>query len=140
MPAALDAIAQYHTAEYHAGSVTGSTSNERNQNESEMKTHAFFILMALAERDLHGSAIVREVLALTEGELRLWPATLYGTLAELVGGGWIAELEDPGDRPEGASARHRIYQLERSGRAALRAEVERLEGVVVEAKRRVAVT
>lgn len=104
-----------------------------------MKTHVFFILMALAERDLHGSAIVREVLALTEGGLRLWPATLYGTLAELVATGWIAELDDP-DRPEGVSGRHRIYRLESAGRAALRAEVERLAWVVSEARRRVAAT
>lgn len=104
-----------------------------------MRTHVFFILMALAERDLHGSGIVRDVLALTEDGLRLWPATLYGMLAELVSAGWIAELGDP-DRPEGASGRHRIYRLEPAGRAALRAEVERLEGVVAEARRRVAAT
>lgn len=105
-----------------------------------MKTHVFLILMALAERDLHGSGIVREVLALTDGGVRLWPATLYGTLAELMSAGWIVELEDPAERPEGASGRQRIYRLEPAGRAALRAEVERLEGVVAEARRRVATT
>lgn len=104
-----------------------------------MRMHVFFILMALAEQHLHGSGIVREVLALTDGGLRLWPATLYGTLADLEAHGWIAELEDP-DRPEGASGRHRIYRLEPAGRTALRAEVERLEGVVAEARRRVATT
>lgn len=105
-----------------------------------MKPHVFFIMMALAERDLHGSAVVREVLALTDGRLRLWPATLYGTLAELMASGWIAELEDSADRPEGASARHRIYRLEPAGRAALRAEVEMLADVVAEGMRRLAST
>ena len=50
---------------------------------SDMRRHWFFILLSLAERDRHGSGIVRDVLELTGGELRLWPVTLYGSLDEL---------------------------------------------------------
>ena len=50
---------------------------------ADMKRHWFFILLSLADRDRHGSGIVRDVLDLTGGELRLWPVTLYGSLDEL---------------------------------------------------------
>ena len=59
---------------------------------SDMRRHWFFILLSLAERDRHGSGIVRDVLELTDGELRLWPVTLYGSLDELREHGWIREL------------------------------------------------
>ena len=36
--------------------------------------------VSLADRDRHGSGIVRDVLDLTGGDLRLWPVTLYGSL------------------------------------------------------------
>jgi DNA-binding PadR family transcriptional regulator len=48
-----------------------------------MRRHWFFILLSLAERDRHGSGVMRDVLELTEGELKLWPVTLYGSLDEL---------------------------------------------------------
>ena len=46
-----------------------------------LKSRAFYILVALAADDRHGLGIAREVLALSDGRIRLWPATLYGTLA-----------------------------------------------------------
>lgn len=90
-----------------------------------LKTHWFHILMALAGRDLHGSGIVRDVLDQTGGEVRLWPATLYGALDELVDESLIEELT--GDRrPEGVSDRRRYYGITARGRAALRHEARRL--------------
>ena len=37
----------------------------------------FHILMAVADEDRHGYAIIQEVIARTSGEVRLSPATLY---------------------------------------------------------------
>lgn len=101
-----------------------------------MKNHWYYILLSLAGGHRHGSGIMRDVLELTDGELRLWPATLYGSLDELQERGWIEEVSDPGERPEGASERKRFYRLAELGRHELRVETERLEGVVAAARRR----
>lgn len=101
-----------------------------------MKRHWFFILLSLAERERHGSAIMRDVLDLTEGDLRLWPATLYGSLDELRERGWIDEVDEPGERPRDASERQRIYRIAGPGRRALSAELNRLERVVELARAR----
>jgi DNA-binding PadR family transcriptional regulator len=102
-----------------------------------MKQRWFHILLALADGDRHGAAITRDVLDLTGGALRLWPATLYGSLEELREAGFIEELEEP-RRPEGESGRKRFYRLTGTGRQALAREVARLEGVVTTARSRVA--
>lgn len=100
-----------------------------------MKTHWFYILLSLSDRDRHGSGIMRDVLKLTEGRLRLWPATLYGSLEELRERGWIEELA-AADRPEGASDRQRFYRITSAGRVEVSRETQRLEGVVAAARSR----
>ena len=88
-----------------------------------LKAHWFHILLALADGDQHGADIVRTVLALTHGDLRLWPVTLYATLESLVDAGFIAELSEA---PSGQSERRRYYKLTASGRRALRREADHL--------------
>lgn len=90
-----------------------------------MKRHWLHILVALAERDLHGSGIVRSVLDQTDGALRIWPVTLYGSLEEMVQEGLIRELRGS-DHPDGVSERRRYYSIEPRGLEALRREGERL--------------
>lgn len=100
-----------------------------------LSPHRFHILVALADRALHGSGVVRDVLDQTDGALRLWPATLYGMLDELQGEGLIEEVT--GDaRPEGVSERRRYYRITRAGRRVLARETERLSGLVDVAERR----
>jgi DNA-binding PadR family transcriptional regulator len=94
-----------------------------------MKIHWFHILLALSEEVRHGSGIVRAVLDQTDGELRLWPATLYGSLDELRGKGWIEEVTDEGARPEGESERKRFYRLTPAGAGALADEAARLQAL-----------
>jgi DNA-binding PadR family transcriptional regulator len=91
-----------------------------------LKAQWFHILMALSEDSLHGSGIVRAVLDQTEGKLRLWPATLYGSLEELAQLGWIEELTEEGEFPEGESRRKRIYRLTPMGARILVLEAERM--------------
>lgn len=79
----------------------------------------------LPRDDLHGSGIVRAVLEQTNGELRLWPATLYGSLEALAEEGLIRELH-PDERPKGASERRRYYGITPSGRTALAFEADRM--------------
>ena len=96
-----------------------------------------YILLSLASADRHGLAIAREVLALSEGQLRLWPAMLYGALEDLSDRGWIEELTDSRRRPPDESERKRYYRITRAGRAAAAAETDRLAGLVRVARARV---
>ena len=89
--------------------------------DETLKLHHFYILLALTDGARHGLAIARDVQAQSDGRVRLWPATLYGSLDELRERRWIDETSDPGD-----SERKRSYRLTREGRAVLIEEAERL--------------
>jgi DNA-binding PadR family transcriptional regulator len=100
-----------------------------------MRRQWFFILLSLSERVRHGSGIVRDVLELTDGAMRLWPVTLYGSLDELRQEGWIHELAEP---PEGeAPGRSRWFRITPAGRRALATELAQMEQLVRVAQRRV---
>lgn len=94
-----------------------------------LKPQWFHILLSLADRRLHGSAIVEEVLERTDGTVRLWPGTLYGSLRDMTDRGWITEVEAPDDAPTEGGKR-KFYTITREGRLALREEVERLASFV----------
>lgn len=102
-----------------------------------LKPHWFYILLALSHGDRHGLAIARDVESLSGGRVRLWPATLYGSLGDLRDRRWIEELNDPRERPPDESERRRIYRLTGAGRAALAAEAEHLTRVARIARARV---
>jgi DNA-binding PadR family transcriptional regulator len=104
--------------------------------DTPLKTAWFYILLALAGEDLHGLGIAREVRGLTDGRVRLWPATLYGAIEDLADRGWITELDEP-RRPSDESERKRYYRLTRAGRAVLTAETDRMAHVVRVARARV---
>lgn len=87
-----------------------------------MKLQWFHILLALAEGDLHGYGIQRAVLRKTDGEMRLWPATLYRSLATLADEGLIEETGPPTD--DDRDQRRQYYALTDAGRRRLDAEVE----------------
>ena len=96
---------------------------------SELKPNSFHVLLTLSDGDQHGYAIMQAVLDRTGGKVRLWPATLYGTLKKLLEEGLI---EESGDRPAAAfdDARRKYYRLTPAGRAALAAESNRLRELV----------
>jgi DNA-binding PadR family transcriptional regulator len=101
-----------------------------------LKPHWFHVLLSLADRDQHGYGIMQEVLERTGGKVRLWPATLYGTLKRLLD----AELVDESavrPPPDTDDARRRYYRLTPLGRRVLAAESQRLEDLVrvIHAKR-----
>jgi DNA-binding PadR family transcriptional regulator len=105
--------------------------------KARLKPHWYYILLALADGERHGLAIAREVLTLSDGGMRLWPAMLYGSLEELADRGWIASLEDSKRRPSDARERKHFYRLTRAGRAVVAAETERLGSLVQVARSRV---
>jgi PadR family transcriptional regulator, regulatory protein PadR len=65
--------------------------------DSRMTEQALFILASLAQGELHGYGIARDVGELSNGEIKLTAGTLYGALGRLTGDGLIAETrEEPG--------------------------------------------
>jgi len=94
-----------------------------------LKTQWFHILLSLAGGEQHGYGIMQEVLERTDGKVRLWPATLYGSIKRLIEGGLIEESDE---RPAPAldDARRRYYGLTTLGRRVLKAECERLQKLV----------
>lgn len=102
---------------------------------TRLKAHWFHILLALADRELHGTAIMEEVLDRSEGRTRLWPGKLYGALHDLAEAGLIWEVDAPDDAPTERGKR-RFYAITREGKGALRSEVERLAALVQVARAR----
>lgn len=94
-----------------------------------LKTHWFHIMLSLAGGEQHGYGIMQEVLNRTTGKVRLWPATLYGSIKRLREAGLIEE-SDERPAPELDDARRRYYRLTPFGKRVLNAECERLEELV----------
>jgi DNA-binding PadR family transcriptional regulator len=102
-----------------------------------MKPHWFFILLSVSASPRYGTAIQDDVRELSDGGVRLWPATLYGSLEELVEQGWLEEIADD-ERPERTSGRERFYRTTRAGRQALKREAARLESLASVTRTRLA--
>ena len=86
---------------------------------------AFHILVALAQGDRHGYAIMQDVAAGTGGNLKLNPGTLYTTIRRLLEQGLVIELDERPD-PEEDDERRRYYRLSELGREVAKAEAARL--------------
>lgn len=89
----------------------------------------FHILMALAEDDRHGYAIIQDVADRTDGALKLSAGTLYRSIQRLLEQGLITE---PRERPapEEDDERRRYYRITMLGTAVARAEARRLTDLV----------
>ena len=85
----------------------------------------FHILLALADDDRHGYAIMLHVEELTEGAVRLGPGTLYTSIKRMLASGMIVESELRPDA-ELDDQRRRYYRLSKLGRKVLIAETDRM--------------
>jgi len=86
---------------------------------------AFQILLSLADEDLHGYGIMRQVAEQTDGRMRLGPGTLYSSIQALLEGKLVEEVASPEDTELGRE-RRRYYRLTSAGRKLARSEAERL--------------
>ena len=82
-----------------------------------MTETGFYILLCL-RREAHGYAIVQQVEALTQGELRLSPGTLYGTLSKMEKDGLIRFLREEDKR--------KLYHITPLGEEVLSLELRRI--------------
>jgi DNA-binding PadR family transcriptional regulator len=87
---------------------------------------AFNLLVALADEELHGYALVKRLREL-EGRADLRTGTVYAALARLQDEGWVEDAEPPADQED---QRRRYYRLTAEGRKTARAEADRLAQVL----------
>jgi DNA-binding PadR family transcriptional regulator len=93
----------------------------------------FQILVALADQDRHGYAIMQDVAARTGGRMKLSPGTLYGSIKRMLDEGLIDELDER-PSPDQDDERRRYYRLTPFGRNVARAEADRLTTVLRQAR------
>jgi DNA-binding PadR family transcriptional regulator len=86
---------------------------------------AFEILLALADGEAHGYALMRAVERRTGGRMKLHPGTLYRALSRLLGSGLVEELDERPDS-QADDERRRYYRMTSLGRQVAAAEAERL--------------
>ena len=84
----------------------------------------FHVLLALADGERHGYAIMLEVAETTEGQIKMGPGTLYGTIKRLLTARLIEESDERPD-PQLDDERRRYYRLSALGETVARAEALR---------------
>lgn len=94
---------------------------------------AFHVLLALADGERHGYAIMQEVAEHTAGRMKMGPGTLYGTIKRLLEAGLIEESDERPD-PEMDDERRRYYRLSGVGQRTVRAEAQRYAEVTAVAR------
>jgi len=87
------------------------------------------ILLALADDDRHGYAIMQEIERMTDGAVQMGPGTLYGTIKRMLASRLIEEVDE---RPDPAldDERRRYYRATALGAAVLAAETERMAALL----------
>lgn len=93
----------------------------------------FHILVAVADQDRHGCAIMQDVAARTNGALMLSPGTLYGSIRRMLEEGLIVELSER-QRPDENDERRRYYRITTFGRSVAQAGAARLAMLLRQAK------
>lgn len=95
-----------------------------------LPTAIFHILIALGEGEKHGYAVMQEVADRTDGQLRMSPGTLYGSIRRMLDEGLIEESFKRAADDE----RRRYYRLTKFGRTVAAAEAERLSALLHHAR------
>ena len=114
----------------HTGYTHHVTSPElQHEDLLPLPEATFHILMAVAEDDRHGYAIIQDVSARTGGALKLSPGTLYRSIQRMLEQGL---LEETAERPaaELDDERRRYYRITIFGRQVAKAEARRLAQLV----------
>jgi len=95
----------------------------------------FHILLAVADEDRHGYAVIQDVAERTGGELKLSAGTLYRSIQRMLEQGLIVEpRERPAPRQD--DERRRYYRITPLGTAVAKAEARRLTQLVRMARAR----
>lgn len=91
----------------------------------ELEGPALHIVLALGPDAKHGYAIMQAIGERSGGTIRLLPGTLYATLKKLLADRIVEECDAP-KGVESTDARRRYYRVTKAGKAAVKAQTERL--------------
>lgn len=83
-----------------------------------MTETGFYILLCLQD-EMHGYSIVQKVEAMTGGDIRLSPGTMYGSLSKMEKDGLIRFVREEDKR--------KIYVITDLGKEVLQLEMQRIE-------------
>ena len=98
-----------------------------------LKHDVLLILLALADRPLHGYGIIKDVEARSAGEVVMQTGALYRSLKRMLSNGFIVECAAP-PTADSDDARRRYYRVSPLGAAVRAAEIERMSRLVRAAK------
>jgi DNA-binding PadR family transcriptional regulator len=106
-----------------------TTSDPAPETLLPLQPAVFHILMAVADDDRHGYAIIQDVAERTAGAVKLSAGTLYRSIQRMLEDGLIVEIDERPD-PDEDDERRRYYRITPFGRAVARAEAQRLTDLV----------
>jgi DNA-binding PadR family transcriptional regulator len=115
------------------GRVSATCSSPRPEDLLPLTPAVFHILLALADGEKHGYAIMQEVDESAGGSVRMGPGTLYGSLSRMLEAGLVEETERV-DEAEPSDKRRRYYRLCEFGHRVLELESTRLAEAVRRAR------
>lgn len=95
-------------------------------------------MLSLALEPMHGYAIMKEVVTLSEGRGSLNTGTLYGVLKRLLVQGWIERIENAKEQtaPKASGRTRKAYTLTKMGPSVLESEIARIENLAILARLR----
>lgn len=102
----------------------------KRQENPPLSPPVFYILLALADRERHGYAIMQEVERRTRDKVRLLPGSLYSTIKRMLQAGLIVECDAAEVDPDNEDERRRYYRITPAGREAARQEVDRMSTLI----------
>ena len=105
----------------------------RSDEELPLSPPVFYVLLAVADHERHGYAIMQEVERRTEGKVRLLPGSLYSTLKRMVAGSLIEECDGAG-AGQSDDERRRYYRITKHGKAVAAAEADRMATLIAVAR------
>ena len=88
------------------------------------------ILMSLADRPLHGYALMKDISVISQGRVRVSTGTLYEALRRLLADGSIERFEQPD-----TSREKQAYRLTPAGHSLLVQELDRMKQLTQAAAR-----
>jgi DNA-binding PadR family transcriptional regulator len=99
------------------------------QDRLPLTPAVFHVLLSLAGGERHGYAIMQDVTQSTDGQIKMGPGTLYGTVKRLLEARLIEESDERPD-PSLDDERRRYYRLTAVGEDVVRAEARRYAQIV----------
>ena len=115
--------------------MVADTPRESPESHLPLTPATFQILLALVDGERHGYAIMTAASQASEGQVRLGPGTLYGSLKRLLEAGLVTESGERAD-PELDDERRRYYRLTEFGLRVARAEAQRMASVLRAARQK----